>query len=258
LRRLAAALADRIGEEVHPVSLLHASRVPPADLGGHPADTFEPFLRRQVAAGVRDFLVLPVFFGRSGALTGFVPERTQAVRSDLGPFELRLGDVLYPLPDGEPRLAEILLDNVRQTAEAEGLSAVPRVVLVDHGSPLPEVTAVRRSLAADLRERLGVAPILEEAVMERREGRAYDFNGDLLKDVLRRLAEENRQDPVILSLLFLSAGRHAGSGGDIDQIRGSVAEEFPGFRVLSTPLIGSHPLVIDILLERYRQVAAAA
>ena len=34
LRRLAAALSERIGSEVHPVSLQHADKVAAADLGG--------------------------------------------------------------------------------------------------------------------------------------------------------------------------------------------------------------------------------
>jgi len=257
LRRLAAALGERIGEEVHPVSLLHASKVSPAELDGSPADTLEPFLRRQIASGVRDFAVMPLFFGRSGALTGFIPETVQAIRNDLGPFDLRMGDVLCPLPVGEPLLVQILADNILRTAEAEALTP-SRIVLVDHGSPLPEVTAVRRLLATQLREGLGRRATLREAVMERRAGSEYDFNGDLLEDSLRGLANEDWQTPVILSMLFLSAGRHAGAGGDIVQICGRVAADFPEFRVFPTPLVGSHPLLIDILTARYRQLSEDA
>jgi len=257
LRRLAAALGERVGEEIHPVSLLHASKVSPLELEGRPADTFEPFLRRQVAAGVRDFLVLPLFFGRSGALTGFIPEKAEAARSELGPFHLRLGDVLYPLPTGEPRLVQILLDNILVSADAEGLSP-SRVVLVDHGSPLPQVTQVRRALAADLRERFGAGTVLDEAVMERRAGREYDFNGELLENVLSRLAGDRPEHPVILAMLFLSAGKHAGPGGDIEQICGRVESENPGFRTLPTPLVGSHPGLIDILESRYRRACETA
>jgi len=257
LRRLAAALGERVGEEVHPVSLLHASKVSASELGGRPADTFEPFLRRQVARGVRDFLVLPLFFGRSGALTGFVPEKAEAVRSELGPFDLRLSDVLYPLPEGEPRLVQILHDNVLKTGDAEAV-APSRVVLVDHGSPLPQVTEVRRALAADLRERFGAGTVVDEAVMERREGSEYDFNGELLEDVLRGLAEEQRERQVVLAMLFLSAGKHAGTGGDIEQICGRVEADYPGFRALPTPLVGSHPGLVDILESRYRRACEMA
>jgi sirohydrochlorin ferrochelatase len=250
LRRLAAALAGRIGKPVHPVSLLHANKVPAERLDGRSADTFEPFLRARAAAGDRAFLVLPLFFGHSGALTGFIPDKVAEIGAELGPLDVRIADVLCPLPDGEPRLAEILRDNLRQSAGAAGITP-RRVILVDHGSPLPQVTAVRRHLAGRLRAILGTEPTLEEAVMERRPGAAYDFNGDLLEDVLRRAAAETPQQAVMLSLLFLSAGRHAGPGGDIDQICAGVTADFPGLRVLRTGLVGSHPLLLDILGSRY-------
>ena len=91
--------------------------------------------------------------------------------------------------------------------------------------------------------------------MERRAGMEYDFNGDLLEDSLCGLAEADQRSPVILSMLFLSAGRHAGSGGDIDQICRRIAAKFPDFRVFPTPLVGSHPLLIEILAARYRRLA---
>lgn len=250
LRRLAAALGERVGETVHPVSLLHANRVPAQALDGRRADTFEPFLRRQVPAGARDFLVLPLFFGQSGALSGFIPETVETIRAEHGPFDLRIADVLCPLPAGEPRLARILLDNLAQTAPGSGPPR--RVVLVDHGSPLPAVTEVRRWLAARMAEALGSAVTLEEAVMERRPGPEYDFNGPLLAQVLDRLGAQDADEPVLLSMLFLSAGRHAGAGGDVEEICHAARAANPRLRVHVSPLVGSHPAIVDILEERLR------
>jgi hypothetical protein len=251
LRRVAAALGERVGRAVHPVSLMHANRVPAAELAGRPADTFEPFLRREAAAGRRDLLVLPLFFGPSRALSDYIPEKVEAVSRDAGPVRLQVAEVLCPLPGGEPRLTELLHENLRRRASELG-AACDRVVLVDHGSPIPEVTAVRRWLAADLAGRLGPGVRLREAVMERRPGAAYDFNGDLLQDVLHRLAGEDSRSPVLLSMLFMFAGRHAGPGGDVEQICASVARDRPGFRVHQTPLVSEHPAIIDILAARYR------
>jgi sirohydrochlorin ferrochelatase len=250
LRRLAAALAERIGEPVHPVSLMHADKVPERALDGCAADIFEPFIRRQAAAGHRGFLVLPLFFGPSRALTDFVPTRVAAAAAESGPLQLQVADVLCPLPRGEPRLTGILHDNLRRRAASQGLP-IEQVVLVDHGSPIPTVTAVRRWLAHDLQGRLGDTARLEEAVMERRGGAEYDFNGDLLDDVLRRLARAGG-GPVLLSMLFMFPGRHAGPGGDVERTYRTLEREQPGLRVYQSGLVGEHPGIIDILESRYR------
>ena len=255
LRRLARALGERSGRPVHPVSLQHADQVPPDALGGHGADTLEPWLRRALAAGRRDFLLIPLWFGPSRALTRFIPELTAQLRREQGPFQLRCTPELCPLPDGEPRLVEILLGHIQGTAAALGL-APRRLVLVDHGSPIPAVTAVRTWLAARLRERLGPGAQLHEAVMERRPGPDYDFNGDLLEGVLHRLAAADPTGPVILPLLFLSPGRHAGPGGDLGAICARVESAVPGFRVYPTALVGAHPGLIDLLAGRIAADAA--
>ncbi|MEJ2575734.1 MAG: cobalamin biosynthesis protein CbiX [Gammaproteobacteria bacterium] len=252
LRRIAAALTRRAGVAVAPVSLLHSHKIPAERLGGQPAQVFEPFVRECLRAGERRFLVLPLFFGESRALTEFIPETRVALAADFGPFDLRIAEVLCPLPQGEARLTAVLLDHLRRTAEQCG-AAARRVVLVDHGSPVPAVTAVRSHLAAELRAALDADWRLFEAVMERREGHAYDFNGPLLETVLRELAEADRGSPILLSMLFLSPGRHAGPGGDIAQICAAVESEVPGLRVLPTPLVAEHPGLIEILADRLAQ-----
>ncbi len=253
LRGIATRLADQIGEPVHPVSLLHANQIPASALDGRSADTFEPFLRRRLHDGVRNFLVLPLFFGPSRAISDYVPEKVTALRAEVGPFEVRVARALCPLPEGEPDLVEILFDQIRLTASTREIE-IRRVILVDHGSPIPVVTEVRRwlavRLAKRLNEQLGVRIALEEAVMERRAGAQYDFNGDLLEDRLRGLAQENSTSPVILAMLFLSPGRHAGPGGDVAEICERVEKDYSGFRAYPSPLVGAHPMLARILAER--------
>jgi sirohydrochlorin ferrochelatase len=153
LRRIAAGLSARIGQVVHAVSLQHADRIPPGELGGEEATILAPFLRRQLEAGQREFVALPLFFGRSRALTSFIPEQVAALQQEFGDFDLVQADVLSPLPGGEPRLADILADQVKRCTD--GVPAVPdRVIVVDHGSPIPEVTAVREAAVEALRSRL--------------------------------------------------------------------------------------------------------
>jgi sirohydrochlorin ferrochelatase len=257
LRRIASGLAERLGESVHPVSLLHSDRIPPSALHGQPAETFEFFLRRRLSEDIRRFLILPLFFGPSRAISDYVPERIAVLQKDFGPFEVRIARSLCPLPEGEPDLVEILLERIHAIASEQGV-APHRVLLVDHGSPIPAVSEVRRWLARQLAQRLaddsdpGVE--LGEAVMERRPGAEYDFNGELLEDRLRALAADDLSTPVILSMLFLSPGRHAGPGGDIAEICMSVERDHPGFRVHPSALVGGHPRLLDILTARVAEM----
>jgi hypothetical protein len=87
-----------------------------------------------------------------------------------------------------------------------------------------------------------------EAVMERREDRQYDFNGELLEHALATAAKKAEQ--TILAMQFISPGRHAGPGGDIDAIASEAMERYPGFRAVASPLIGEHPLFEEILNDR--------
>jgi sirohydrochlorin ferrochelatase len=254
LRRLASALGERLGHPVHPVSLQHADKVPTEALGGVAADTLAPFLRRALGEGERDFLAVPLFFGPSRALSHFIPDITAELAVELGPFRLSVAPELCPLPEGEPRLSEILADQLRTTARVQQVP-LRRVVLVDHGSPLPEVNAVRRWLAQGLRGLLGADVDLREAVMERRAGPDYDFNGPLLADLLEDMAQADPETPVILAMLFLAPGRHAGPGGDIAGICAAARQAHPGWSVHPSPLVGEHPGLISILADRVVQVA---
>jgi hypothetical protein len=112
LRRLASALGERLGRQVHPVSLQHSDKVPAAALDGVAARLLGPFLRGAIGEGERDFLAVPLFFGPSRALSHFVPEIAAGLAAELGPFRLHVAPELCPLPEGEPRLTEILADQV--------------------------------------------------------------------------------------------------------------------------------------------------
>lgn len=252
LRRLAEGLGSRIGREVHPVSLMHSNKIPASELDTIPAQTFEPFMRQRLEQGERDFIILPLFFGKSRALTGFIPDKTAALKEDFGDFTVKLATPLCPLPEGEPRLADILFDNINTTTESINMD---HVILVDHGSPIPEVTAVRQYLAKELQKLLDKETGFSQAVMERRAGNEYDFNGDLLEDALTKLAKQDHAKTIVLAMLFFSPGRHAGPGGDIEDIYRRVEAEHPGIQIYPSPLIGEHPGLIDILHERLEAVS---
>lgn len=243
LRRLAHALAARIGEPVAPVSLLHASGVPADQLDGTPAEILEPALDRRARAGAREFLLVPLFFGPSRALTDYIPERVAALRARLPGLEVRLAPTLFAA--GDSRLAEIVADNVRATdARAE------RVVLVDHGSPVRVVTEVRDALAVQLAAQLGAGVAVAGACMERRPGAEYDFNGPLLADLLA--SEGWNTARVMVAMQFLLPGRHAGPEGDVAEICRAAEVRCPALRTQLTPLVGEHPRLVEILADRWQ------
>jgi sirohydrochlorin ferrochelatase len=84
--------------------------------------------------------------------------------------------------------------------------------------------------------------------MERREGTAYDFNEPLLERLLDRSGWDCGD--VVVSMMFLSPGRHAGPGGDVDRICKSAELRHPGLRTHMTGLVGDHPDVVALLKRR--------
>ncbi|RUR33153.1 sirohydrochlorin chelatase [Vreelandella nanhaiensis] len=249
LRRVAAALSQQTGEMVQAASLLHSNKIPADQLEGTPALTFGPAAERSAEQGATEIIVVPFFFGPSKALTGYLPERMVALQAKFPGVNVRVAQPLVDeLGGNDLRLARLLADNVREQLTGER----PRVALVDHGSPIPEVTAVRNRLAGQL------SVLLEEEVvcvaaasMERREGDEYRFNEPLLENLLGN--PEFYAGPVVLAMLFLSPGRHAGEGGDIDGICRAAEKRHSTLKVITTKLVGEHDGVVDILHSRLRQ-----
>lgn len=255
LCQLAAALRERTGQYVHPVSLQHSDKIDPARLNNEVAQVLYDFLDERLLHGVREFVALPLFFGESRALTSFIPDQLRKLKVIHGEFCFRLGQTLYPLPEGDTDLVRILHDHILQTARRHRVD-VGHVVLVEHGSPSPQVNEVRRHLAERLRWTLaldGNRVSVGQAVMERREGKEYDFNGDLLKYWLQARAQAGATN-IIVAMLFSLPGRHAGKEGDIARICKAVTSCYSGLEILITPLVGEHPVLVDILESRLNAV----
>lgn len=251
LRRLSAELGRETGVAVHPVSLLHASRVSPSELGGQPAATFEPFLRRMIEQGQRHFRVVPLFFGPSRALTELIPEKVGEMRREAGDLRVEVTPCLCPGDaESDQFIATLLADAVRKTIQEHSLTQ-PRVALVDHGSPIGPVTQVRNRLAAVLADQLGeCVAAVSPCSMERRDGPAYAFNEPLLENLLRQ--PDWRDGPIVVAMLFLQPGRHAGEGGDVAMICTDAEAEHPKLKTFRTPLVGEHPGLLAVLVQRLR------
>lgn len=242
LRGLAGSLSKRVGALVEPVSLLHSSGVPVEQLGGTRAEIFEPAVVRRVEAGAREFLIVPLFFGPSRALTEYLPERTRSLRAKFPDLVVRVAPALFSADD--TRLANILADNVRAVAASPA-----RVALVDHGSPVRIVTEVREALAQQLARELGDPAEVVGCCMERRPEPAYDFNEPMLEKLLMR--DGWNSGDVVVAMQFLLPGRHAGPHGDVAEICRRAEAASPRLRAQLTPLVAEHPLLVEILADRW-------
>ena len=250
LRRVAAALSELMGEHVQAASLLHSNKIPAEQIDGIPATTLGPAAERSAEQGATEIIILPFFFGPSKALTGYLPERMATLQARFPHVNIRVAQPLVDeLGGNDLRLAHLLADNVRAKYQP---GTTPRVALVDHGSPIPEVTAVRNRLAGQLSVLLAdEVTCVAAASMERREGDEYRFNEPLLENLLA--SSEFNDGPVILAMLFLSPGRHAGEGGDIAEICATAEQRYPTLSVETTALVGEHSGIVDILHSRLRQ-----
>ena len=243
LRRLAAELDARLLCRVDPVSLAHSAKVPAEALNGRPAELFEAALDRGWREGVNEFLVLPLFVGPSHAIMRHVPALLEERKKKSSLFRSRVAPPLFVA--GENRLAQILVDHIREQIEA---GERPRIAIVDHGSPNPEVCEVRNLVTAQVREMLGNDVLAVEACsMERREGAEYDFNEPLLANLLAQPGW--KEGPVVIGMLFIAPGRHAGDNGDVVNICRAARNAGSG-GIKITRLLGQHPLLIDILVDR--------
>ena len=285
LRRAAAQLQVALGDgrEVRPVSLKWVDWVPADELGGVPARLLRDELEAMAAAGERHAVVAPLFLGPSNALATGVA----AAAAELD-VEVRLGECLVTeqAPD-DTRVGRAMADGVLRLADERGLTEPLKVVLVDHGPPSARVNAVRGRLCRELGEELGArAEMVVASSMERRAGAAYDFNEPLLEGLLESDPWRGGGD-VVVALAFLSPGRHAGAGGDIEDILaaaekaaagegegeaegveeggGEVAKasvvnaDIPGgLHTHCTPLLACHPLVTSVLVDRVKEAEASA
>jgi hypothetical protein len=277
LRNVARRLEERIGIRVIATSLKHSDKASLSDLGGEPAVLFDQLLHAVERKGdaqlesesglaqlgnlsrVESMCVLPVFFGPSAALTALMPKATEAG------LNIRLAKHLGAGEEGVRMIAQSMLHEIRGEIVNKKL-VKPPVILVDHGSPSRDVVALRDAVAAELRrlavDDSGLAGSVRAASMERKPGEEYAFADPLLDVALRELVAAERPPhsdgcssseskahlDLVLCMMFLGPGTHAGEGGDIDRICASVGE----VRVHRTRLFGQCAGLVDILETRYR------
>ena len=247
LRGLADALAKRTVLHIEAVSLLHSHKIAADKLNGVPATIVKRRLRECLASGQREFIFLPLFLGPSLAVTDYLPQVVDELSGEYPGLKVRIASVLagdnFDAPD--PRLAQMLADQIR------ALQPSPRtkVALVDHGTPIIEVNRVRNAVGRQLASALD-ASVVVPCSMERREGEAYAFNDPLLEKLGE--VDDFAGGRLILAMFFLLPGRHAGDGGDVAEICDGLISDGAFEQIQNTPLLGEHPMLLEILEDRLR------
>lgn len=255
LRLIARRLEAKLGYRVIPTSLLHSTRVAESELDGTPALLLEPELMRFGEAGGRMAVALPLFFGQSGALTEYLPERIERIHECWPELSIQLaGCLVNESDDSAGLIAQAMTDQIRTLRETkqdfvEGDR--PWIISTDHGSPKIAVTKIRDLIGKELKLRLGEnAGEVRVASMERREGAEYDFNEPLLASALE-VAVRGGARNVIVAQQFLQPGRHAGEGGDITQICSAAEKNHPGFKIYRTQVLGARSEIEALLIRRF-------
>lgn len=251
LREVCQQLQRRVPSyiEIVPVGARHSDKVPHSQLDDEPGLTLTRAVPALLARGIRNFIVLPMFFGPSDTIEKFVPNQMKQLTEG---YEVSVAHCkcLVDVKSDDSRVARAIADRTR-----ERLRELPphsaNVVLVDHGSPKKAVNDVRQHLTKQLRAILdeSEAKIVTCASMDRRVGEKYDFNEPMLEGICDAIPKLKSTPGFVAALAFLFPGRHAGPNGDLVQILEYVQAEH-NVRGLMTRLIQNHPLVLDVLLDR--------
>jgi nucleoside-diphosphate-sugar epimerase/sirohydrochlorin ferrochelatase len=254
LRNIASRLQARLGSNIKvvPVSARWSNRVDPKELDGRPAELLSDAVDRLKRQGIYRFVLVPLFFGPSKTIRSFIPK----IMSEKKDIDWSLADELC---GGlwwcrDLRVARILCERSLQCMMHNSSLRNVTVLVVDHGSPSLEVTSARNRVADQVKSMLQMEVasstnlIVRACSMERRPGPKYAFADPLLEHVLEN-EKLCRDRLVILALMFVSPGKHAGKHGDISEIvsNSSCASK----HVVITNLVGTHPLLDDILADRF-------
>jgi hypothetical protein len=236
---------------------------------------------------VANMCVLPVFFGPSAALTALVPEASSAglnvrfakhlgagdegVRMIASSMVQEIRGVLLNKKLVKPPV--ILVDHGSPSRDVvalrDAVAAELRLQAVDSAGLAGSVRAA--SMERKPGEQFAFAdPLLDVALRDLVAAerpspdvaaeRPSPDSGDVAAERPSPVAAERpspdscdasgmKQDlDVVLCMMFLGPGTHAGEGGDIDQICAGV----PGVRVHKTRLFGQCAGLVDILERRYK------
>ena len=247
LRAIAETVSTQSTRKVLPVSLLHSSKIDPAMLEGIPAQTLRQFFRKEIAKGNRHFTIIPLFFGKSAALTEYIPKLIQDTANKWGSFDCYLTE---PLGITEGKINPDLLLAFKEIVYEKRNQTFQKIILTDHGTPAEVVNHVRRSFCSSLTNAMPEL-LINQACMECREGSQYDFNRPLLEDLLNEIGQNTLvPQSILILMMFFLPGRHAGENGDVAEIIKRASAKNRHLNIQISPLLGESPRLIETILKR--------
>lgn len=251
LREVAESLKFKTGVSILPAGIMHSHKIDPCKLNGIPALSMQSFFKSFDEKKVESLAFIPMFLGPSLAITDWLHNQLREWKRTSPARKYVIAGTLFR--EGDDRIALALKDYVvRELTVAS--TRKPYIILVDHGTPLKEVNKAREHVGRQLAKLVANdSSGFSTACMERRVGSEYDFNDPLLEKVLQKVYAAGGRE-VILAPFFLAPGRHAGPNGDLASI--CLPFEKNGMRILRTPTLGNHPLILDILTERFLETNA--
>lgn len=253
LRTVAATLAASVEVPVHAVSWKHSDRIPLAAMDGDPVGTtLAPFVRAHVAQGENHFVFVPFFISAQGAIGSSLRTDLEKLRAPAGTAASSFDFTFTGSLADSGVIAQIVAARVRETIALAAIEQPP-VIVVDHGGPSPASAALRNQIADEVSLLLG--PAIGPLAAASMEGEDHAHNRPLLADQLR--APGFSTGNVIVALLFLSPGRHAGAGGDVAQICGAAEAASPALSCHLTDLVGTHPLAATTLAAALRETLSS-
>lgn len=254
LRRLASGLSEVLNQNVEPISLLHSCKIDPELIGGKPASIIRRRFKEAIENKEKHLLCIPLFLGPSLAITEYLEELIEEAKSLDPEIDIQVAAPLagWDVENPDPRLAQILADQLEALIKENALKEFD-TVLVDHGSPIKKLSDLRNNIARQVGVLLNKDPLKVQACsMERREGSAYAFNEPLLENI-KKLPKQISGRDLMVAMFFLLPGRHAGAGGDVDDILQGLKDEGAIKDFYKTDLLGQHPMLLDILKDRVEE-----
>ena len=247
LRNIAQQLGADCSHEVIPVGLLHSNKIDKSMLNGVRGETLGTFLSSKKGQDELSLLILPFFLGPSLGVTDYLVKKLEIWKKERVGRSFKVLSCIHSYDD--TKLADALISETNRVIKNEGIDS-PHIAMVDHGTPIIEVNMVREDVGKSLEKMIGTkASGFATCSMERRKGDEYDFNEPLIEAVLDDWGNSGVRE-IVVSLLFLLAGRHAGKGGDLDNIFNKAKSKFHGMRITPTRPLGQNPLIYELLKDK--------